>query len=542
VVELSRRATIAGALIGVGQLGPTAQARAASAVSTVNALDFGVKADGITNDAPAWNALVSRLEGTGSTVTWSGRSLLRGQISWKQGVSLVGQGTRSSALIKSTSHSPTAYFSAIGWAPGYSSFDSPFADLVFADFEIDGSGVVGTGPAIHDKAIFMQHLLRCEFRNLNLHDTVGTALGVDFLRDCVIRGVHVSNSGRGWDGVQGGHAGIGIGQGMAPTENLLIEDCVAIGCGHWGIFVERQHDAPYSSDGASIRRCFVESTRGSGLGDYGCTRTVFRENISINNGLMGIAAYRDGITVTQGAHGSRVIGNTCNENRGDGISIHPSSVGSFAVVRNSTKGNTNTGIAARSGDSPLTVLGALNLVEFNGAGGITYSGHHMRSALVRNDVRSNSGDGINLSGFFDDLSIKGNVIGNRVPSDHQKYGVRFEGPRRGRIRVAGNSFRRNARGAVAFNGEIERRIKFGHNRGAKFEAHGNGVMETSDGQLLVRHGLDGTPTYVLVSDTQGTSLPLGRVNGKWFQVERPTARDSRISLTWRAGMGQRPHG
>ncbi len=531
--------------MGTGQAGvgiPTGRSMHNAVASLlVNALEYGIAADGITNDAPAWNRLVASLEGTGATVTWVGRSLLRGRINWKRGVSLVGEGWGRSVFVKTTDHSPASYFSAIGWTPGYSSEEQPFADLTFADFEIDGSGVVGPGPAIHDKAIFMQHLVRCTFRNLYLHDTVGTALGTDFMSDCLIVGVVARNAGRGWDGIQGGHAGIGIGQGMAPVESVLISNCHAIDCGHWGIFVERQVEGPFVPRGAQIVECTATGTAGSGFGDYGCASTLFLRNTSTHNGLAGNSEYRDGITITQGAIGTRVRENSVTGNAGDGICIKSSAGSNVLLAGNQVHMNAGHGIVSQLDGVFSAHSFRSNECSQNRLDGIRLGGAHT-SALVLGNRAWNNGhgtptptaSGIALTGEFAETLVGGNHCYDDQGVKTQAYGIAILSGSYTATRIATNDVAGNAVSSVHVDRARLKSIDWADNTGSLTRSTGRSKIRVNKQFIRVEHNLMAKPTNVTLDDDDQADAWVSRIDSTGFRINRKKRSRKALRARWTA--------
>jgi len=533
-----------------GDLGTAAAADAtdyASATSVaINALDHGIIADGVTNDTPAWQALVNSLEGSGSVITWSGTSLLRGSIFWKRGVSLIGQGWGRSVLAKSTSHAPDAYFSAIHWTAGYSSVAAPFEDLIFADFEVDGSGVLGTGPAIHDKAIFMQHLRRCQFRNLYLHDTVGTALGTDYMRDCQIDGVTVVNAGRGWDGIQGGHAGIGIGAGMSQVENVTITNCHTIDCGHYGIFVEKQVEGSFSSRGAKIIGCTATGTKGSGFADYGCSDTLIMGNSAIGNGTSNNAAYREGITLLQGATGTQVINNIVTDNIGDGIGLKTTAGNDLTISGNQCHRNGRRGIASSAGIAFKSHSFTGNECSLNQFDGLLFNGQQDDLTVIGNRAWNNgqsptatangADTGIAFGGIFNGLLVGGNRCHDNQTVKSQGYGIgalsgTYTGCRIGDNNLTGN----RVKGLNIAAGPLAA-IELGDNTGALTTKTGSAIIADGASTVLVTHSLIATPTNVQLTPASSATVWVTTPTSTDFTVNR-TGTTGALTVYWTAQIG-----
>jgi hypothetical protein len=513
-------------------------AAALEARTVVNALDHGVVADGVTNDAPAWNTLVASLEGTDAVITWAGTSLLRGSIFWKKGVSLIGQGIGRSVLAKSNTHNTSAYFSAINYTPGYPSVASPFDDLVFANFEVDGSGVSFPAGAqwISDKAIFMQHLRRCIFHNLYLHDTVGTALGTDFMRDCIISSVIVERGGRGWDGVTGGHAGIGIGQGMTAEENVTISNCHTKDCGHWGIFVEKQTDPGVIAGkprGNKIIGCSVTGTKGTGIGDYGCEDTIIMGNSVTGNGVSNLAAYREGIALMQGAEGAQVLNNIVTDNVGDGIGIKTTAGNGSTIAGNKVHRNGRCGIFVQAGTTFKSYKFRDNDLALNGFDGLAFSGAHNDLTIAGNHAYNNGQDptaagagsnfGIAMGGTVDGALVARNRCYDNQSTKTQKAGISVASGTFTNYLMAGNHVTGNIDAKGIYVGVTSPQllaIRWNDNLGAPNRSGGTATIANGATFATVSHGLIGWPTSVVLTPGGNEAVWVTNIDGTSFRINR----------------------
>lgn len=517
----------------------------------VDARDHGVVADGVTNDAPAWNALVTLLEGTGATITWAGRSLLRGDIWWKKGVSLVGQSRSSAVLVKSNSHNRNVGFSAINWTRGYSTVASPFDDLVFADFTVDGTDVIAPAGAqwIHDKALFMQHMRRCTFKNLYLHDTNGTALGVDFLRDCIIESVVVRRGGKGWDGVTGGHAGIGIGQGATEIENCTIVNCHTIDCGHWGIFVEKQTDAgmiPGKPTGMKITSCTATGTRGSGFADYGCKDTIFLGNTAVGNGLDNLPSYREGITLMMGAESAQVVSNICTDNVGDGIGVKTTAGNYNVIAGNTSRKNGRRGIAVQAGDLFRGYSVRDNDCAENTFDGILFNGTNDDLSVLGNRCRSNgqgptaagagADSGIAFGGYFTGLTVNSNRCNDDQSTKTQANGIGAASGTYSNTRFDGNNVTGNKTRGIWTSAATLAAIQWGNNTGALTTQHGSATIPDGQAFVTVPHSLMGWPTSVQLTPTANAPVWVTNIDGAGFRVNR-SGTTGALAVHWTARLG-----
>ena len=277
-----------------------------STLSWYNAKSYGAKGDGSTDDSTALNALIRKVHDAGGGVIYcpKGVYVLKEQMNWLSGVSLIGDGV-GCTIFKTVRNGATydVSHSAIGYDAknGYGIADGePFYNCHFRDFEIDGSGIVSTDGhyCVRIKGIYMQYLVNCTFDNLYIHDTMATGLGVDYLDKSYITNVTVKNCGRGYEVLTGGSlggAGIGIGTGAMESENLVISNCIADGNGHYGIFLEHQKlfesTLNYEAQGVTISNCISKNNRYYGIGVRGGMNVIIDSCQSYDNQKHGIYCY-----------------------------------------------------------------------------------------------------------------------------------------------------------------------------------------------------------------------------------------------------------
>ena len=118
-------------------------------------------------------------------------------------------------------------------------------NMKFEDFTVDMSDMGNnTTPYSHKgKAFYIQGNTNSVYRDLELIGTPSTALGIDFLNNVVVDNVDCDTCGRLWtvnytnslgQTIEGpGGAGIGIGTGFLPVENVKVVNCTCRKCGHF---------------------------------------------------------------------------------------------------------------------------------------------------------------------------------------------------------------------------------------------------------------------------------------------------------------------
>lgn len=384
-------------MTGYTLLGGTAGGSTSSSL-ILNARDHGMVGDGVTNDQPAFAALVATL---GAAYVADGKprviycppgtyAIRNSGTVWKSGVSLIGAGPGITRFALSNPGAPTnptplaAYTTAFHGA----SPSTPLVDCTFADFEVDGSGVTISPYTTGPKALVLQYMLRATFRNLYLHDCGATALGCDFLQDSLIDGVVAVGNGRLNNGTQAGGAGIGIGiGGWGPSERTTISNCTAINNGTHGIFVELQDSSFPPPRGIRITGCHVEGNT-HGISDWGA----------------------DGLVVT----GCTIINNR------DGFHVSGSGVADIAgrgglVTGCLIDGNITDGV--RIGDTPGGYTVRSNRISNNGGHGIRLANTLQNAAyagsantVTDNDVYGNALDGVHIGSVNTDAYVSGNRV------------------------------------------------------------------------------------------------------------------------------------
>lgn len=513
----------------------------------VDANQHGVVADGTTNDHPAWQALVNSLEGTGATITWTGRSIVEAPILWKRGVNLVGQGWGRSVLATRGDAAELPFGAIEGFSP-YATTANPYEDLLFKDFEVDGSELAYPGPSISGKAIFIQFMRRCQFVNLYLHDTIGTALGIDFLPDCLIHGVIVVNGGRGWTGNEGGHAGIGIGMGAWEEENTTISDCHTINCGHWGIFVERQNEQPYRARGAKIVNCSATGTRGTGIADVGNTDTLIMGCTSTNNGSQADARWRDGFQAMFGSVGTRFINNTASHNVGDGFNIRADNGAGITLAGNkATKNNSRGIVVSAEGQTLRGYTIRDNECAENRYDGIVANSGAAGSLpnLVVTGNRCYDNGKAGQVGADRGINIGANVTGGIINSNRcydsqtpktQQYGIALPSGTFIDTSLVGNNVVGNGTSGMVTTGATLTSLNRRANVGYLTENRGSGSIPAGAKTVTIIHGMSAPPTSLQVTPrTGGDPIWVATIGGSGFIVERAVALSGAgVDFTWTA--------
>jgi hypothetical protein len=502
----------------------------------------GIRCDGVTDDAPAWNRLLVSLSGSGAVIRFTGVSVLSGPIHWRTKVSLQGAGWGVSVL-RPVDPTGARYFPAI--QATYGNVDLTLDDCSFSDFEVDGSGLTGTAAVISAKAIWIQFGRRHLYERLFLHDTIATALGSDFIPNSQIRDCRIERAGRNWTGHEGGHAGIGIGMGAWEEEPLDISSNTVVASGHWGIFVEWQVGRPYRSRGARIHGNLVTDTAGTGIADVGCTGTEIIGNVVLRSGQARTAYAWSGIESSNGASETMIRGNRVMSGAGEGVLVGNEPGDDVKVVLNQVGFNLRSGISIDPGAGAVARV----LVEGNDISGNEGSGIEARSygagrlhnvKIVGNSVTGNGAPesrrsaGLLVDGVVSRMLVKANRFRPSRTRNYQQVAIAFEDGRLSSVGVTDNRFGESGRSAVIRKAkEID--VKFAQNHGYRTSHTGTASVSAGRRKVRVAHGLDVAPRLVDIDPKVfGESAEVARIGRTHFVVARRRRSPHTLRFRWSA--------
>lgn len=370
------------------------------------ATEHGLRGDGVTNDQPALAALVDLL-GEGYAADGRARviycppgiySIRDAGTVWRSGVSLIGAGPAATRFLLSNEGERSAPVPLAFWTTVQHGADRDrhIAEVTFADFEIDGSGVAMTEYSYLAKGLGLQYVVRGVFRNLYIHHTGATGLGCDFLQDTLVEGCVVVGCGRLDNGLQMGGAGIGIGiGGWGEVERCTIANCTTVGNGTNGIFLELQKSYWIPPRGYRIVGCHSQANR-FGISDWGADGLVVTSCTLTSNLEAGFDVSANG-TASIAGRGGILADCVIDRNIGDGISM----------------GNT---------PGPYTIRGN----RISGNGGYGYHEHDLGNGfrgpsasvvIEGNDLADNALDAIRI----DRPMVDAFVIGNRIRDNGRRF-------------------------------------------------------------------------------------------------------------------------
>ena len=361
------------------------------------ATEYDTKGDGVTDDSPALNALVTLVHDAGGGTIYlpEGVYMLDAPILWQSNVSLRGEGVGLAILKTRQAAGVGEGFAAIR---GLSfSKDDPYVNCTFEQFTIDGEEMQITEYTSWPKGINIHFLDKCVFRDLEIRNTCATGLGVDHLRSAVIDHVVCTNCGRSWTGngteQNMGGAGIGIGTNCMEGESLIVQNCVADGCGNYGIFFEKQgYTYPGKAEGHVIANNVVRNGRNHGIVVKGDANVVIADNVVFGNANDGLAVLENNGFITEHIvfSGNLVRGN------GNGFRLESDGVcRDITLSGNVFNGNAN-GIVLNTDTTELSLIG--NTIK-NSATALMVRGTHA-DAVIRNNIVYKNTAGEVISGSF----------------------------------------------------------------------------------------------------------------------------------------------
>lgn len=397
----------------------------------VNAKSYGIKGDGETDDSILLNDLVSKLNTEGGGVIYlpDGKYRLNSRITWKSNVSLVGE-SYNAVLMPYCDNSIRQGFAAISWlntdgtSQGVYDGENPMVNCHFSNFTIDG---INQNPANYDsypKGINMHFLKDCTFEKIQFLNTFATGLGIDFLEDVFIHNIYCYNCGRGYvvtaDEKIAGGAGIGIGTMGMENESCIISDCIADGCGNYGIFLEGGSIFPENGCKShyTIANCQCINGRKYGIAVKGTDNVMIANNIMRNNARDGFAMLnRD----SRRCVNVQIVGNLSTLNAGcgyrfaDGNSADYISYGIY-VKNNVSEGNSKDGILISTIVTNMFVEN--NIFKSNGRG-IAISKNTYNELYFTGNIVIDCVTNLVFDGMFKNSNLFNNQI-VRVCDVHEK--------------------------------------------------------------------------------------------------------------------------
>ena len=259
--------------------------------------------------------------------------------------------------------------------------DTPITGCSYSNFTVDAYST-GNRNAVQGKAFYYQYVKNCVFRDILLKGTVATALGIDYLDNVEINNVTCIDCGRTYTGTESGTSGIGIGTGGWENENFKITNCITVGCGQFGIFIENQHTLSWGGNtdnpkGCIISNCITRNGLNRGIGIRGGTNVIVSNCNSYENA-------RDGIYLDNKCVNVKISNNNVIQNGGNGILLMTNSASSDIDINdNLVKGNIKYGIDLETSTNGL-------MLRHNVTKNNTKSGLHSKANITHSSTVANN--------------------------------------------------------------------------------------------------------------------------------------------------------
>ncbi len=360
-----------------------------SGYKVYNVLDYNISTDNEDN-TPALQALMNTVSNNGGGViffpvgTYNFKKAATQEsgtyaanhayaILAKSNVSIVGENIENTILkcVEATPYS--LFYRFIG------DTSNTIHGCTYSNFTVDCYDT-GSTNKVFGKVFYYQYVKDCIFRDLILKGSIATALGTDFLDNVEINNVTCIDCGRTFinETATKGTSGIGIGTGGFENENFKITNCVCVGCGQYGIFIENQHALMMGgktddSKGCIISNCITRNGLYRGIGVRAGTNVIVSNCNSYENAQDGI--YLDSKCVNVKISNNNIVGNKSN-----GILIKSdSNSADIDINDNFVKGNSNYGIYLATNTNGL-------MLRHNVTKGNTKGGLHSESGLNHSDA------------------------------------------------------------------------------------------------------------------------------------------------------------
>lgn len=269
--------------------------------------DYGITPQN-PNNTPALQALVDSVHALGGGLIQlsTGTYTFKGTVKWRSHVALEGVSVQTTVL---RMEGNTNWSLFIGESTAQGVFN-PIESVRFQHFTVDAYAMHPKDYITNCKAFNIRPLTDAVFNDLVLKGTPATSLGVDFLNRVLIQNVRVIDGGRLWTPGKGGGSGIGIGLRGYADENFIIANCICVGCGNNGIFVEDQarfgngikgRQPMVEGKGQIISNNIVKNGRNHGISIQGARHISITDNVVFSNDGAGFYGnfYMSDVLVSQ---------------------------------------------------------------------------------------------------------------------------------------------------------------------------------------------------------------------------------------------------
>jgi hypothetical protein len=360
------------------------------------------------NNGSDIQATINECQTTGCTVIIpTGIYNITNSIVPRNNLTLMGQGVGKTILYGNPKESgtPGSFIETLKTA------NSPLMNFRLEALEINGLEQDNSSYNSGIKGVYIQYMIKPVFKDLYIHDTVATCLGVDFLDGGLIDNVFVENCGTPGEI---GSNGIGIGTNGWAREPLIITNSQAQFVANKGIMVEEQDEGLTANAQDVIISNSISLFNDDGFAISGTGETVLANVISANNTDNGLVV---AATTFNNVGASRVIitGSQFNNNKDNGIYFSGSQnysnpdISELIIDASIISQNRLEGIYADGSDIKISN----SIIKGNNASGIEL--FRSKSSVIGNTISENKKQGIhvystNAAVNLTDILISDNMI------------------------------------------------------------------------------------------------------------------------------------
>lgn len=305
--------------------------------------------------------------------------------------------------------------------------ENPLIGCTFANFTVDAYSMAPTGSySTYGKAFYFQNIRNSIFRDLIIKGTPSTSVGIDFLVNVFMHNITVIEGGRLVDENRTGGSGIGIGTDYFDEENFIISDCITIGCGNYGIFIESQRpfrsSATANARGMLVNNCVCRDSKNSGMG-IRTGRKVIINGCNVYNNK------NNGVELKWKIDGVKLSNCIISDNIGAGVFIdtdtyrgYTSDIKRLDIDNNLIFNNTVGGVVIRGTNSPLQDVAVKNnSIYDNLISGIKID-HPTIGLTIKDNVTKRNVKGLIIaSNNQQDTIIDGNVFMDGTTSTSSQF-------------------------------------------------------------------------------------------------------------------------
>ena len=327
----------------------------------------------------------------------------------KSNVSIMGENIENT-ILKCTEATPyTLFYRTVGGI-----YDT-LHGCTFSNFTVD-CYETGNYNRVFGKVFYFQYVKNCVFRDLILKGTIATAMGIDFLSQVEINNVTCIDCGRTFESESStsGTSGIGIGMGGFDDENFQITNCICVGSGQYGIFIENQRTLGWggnteNSKGCIISNCVVRNGLYRGIGVRGGVNVIVNNCVSYGN-------QSDGLYLDNKCVNVKITDNILEANKANGILVKTNSTSEDIDINNNfCKSNAKYGI-----DLETTTTGLMlrnNVTKKNDFGGLFSNPNVIHVDTVYKNNAFFEGEDIDETSFIGKTIFNELLNGGNTPID-----------------------------------------------------------------------------------------------------------------------------